>query len=97
MTLLKMPPPGAGAPGGGEINSVHLANCSPWSTRTQPFLLNRFIPPRLAKLLLPLNDPTDVEFAIKLRAAMRRNVNRGRADAASWCSALAAELVLRRA
>ena len=51
---------------------------------------------RLAKLLPPLKDPTDVEFATKLRAAMRRNVNRGRADAASWCSALAAELVLRR-
>ncbi len=91
------PTPGAGAPGGGEVNSVHLANCSPRSPRTQLFLVNRFVPPRLCKLLPPLNDPTGVEFAIKLRAAMRRNVNRGRADAASWYSALAAELVLRRA
>ncbi len=45
MTPLKMPTPGAGAPGGGETNSTQTPNFTDVPRRLQPPRRNRFVPP----------------------------------------------------
>lgn len=55
-----------------------------------------FVPPRLSRALPPFNDLADVSFAVTLRGAIRRNIARGRSDAAAMFAVLAAELVRRQ-
>ena len=58
---------------------------------------NRFTPPKFLPTLPALSDEDDVTLATKLRAAIRRNVNRGSRDGASRFADLAALLVRKRA
>ena len=56
-----------------------------------------FTPVKFLPILPALTDEGDVDLATKLRAAIRRSVNRGSHDGASRFAILAAELVRKRA
>lgn len=58
---------------------------------------DNFVPPRLRKQLPQFKDMRDVDFAVALRALLRRSSSRGLPERSARASRLATELVLRRA
>lgn len=58
---------------------------------------NRFIPQRMLRQLPPFDELQDVDFAVSLRAWLRRSIARGLTEQAERAAGLAAELVRRRA
>lgn len=78
-------------PRGADTGDIQgLSDCKRCTRRGQ------FVPPRMGRTLPPLFEVVDVDFAVRLRSAIRRAINRGQPDVAARFAGVAAELVRRR-